>query len=238
MAAAERAGPPANEPRAATGPIVHHVVVGHPNPASFCRSMARTYCEAVVANGQVGDLHDLYMHSFDPLLRVEERPGPAYRLHADVAAELDRVQRSDVLVLAFPIWFGLPPAIIKGYVDRILGAGFVTSTLSEHRPSPVLKGKRLVILSSSGTTRPWLEERGQYSGLRHAFDLYLTEIFGMTGPDRMHFDGIVPDARPDYIDQCLEDVRQRTNAICADLLRLRHAERAREAMRRQGGRQP
>lgn len=210
--------------------VHHHVVLGHPDPGSFCHALAERYCAAAAENGQDASLEDLYAEGFDPLLKRNERPGPDYVLHDDVAGELRKLRAADVLVLVYPIWFGSPPAIIKGYVDRVMGANFDAENLPRDVPNTMLEGKRLVLISTSQTTRPWLEEHGQYVGLQQAFDRYLADAYGMTGPDRMHFDAIVPGVKPDYLRQCLEELRQHVRGICADVLSARHAAHAREAL--------
>src|SRR5512138_237891 len=42
----------------------------------------------------------------------------------DIAREQDRLRRADLLVLQFPVWWGAPPAILKGWFDRVLAYGF------------------------------------------------------------------------------------------------------------------
>jgi NAD(P)H dehydrogenase (quinone) len=210
---------------AAIRPIRHHVVLAHPSADSFCHAIADAYCDEARACWHEPRLHDLYGQAFDPVLKASECPGPDYRPSGDVAAELAIVAEAQVLVLVYPIWFGLPPAMMKGYVDRVLGADFVASCIRDHQPSPLLGGKRLVVVTTSATTRPWLEEQGQYGALRQAFDLYLCAIFGMNGPDRIHFDAIVPGTKAPYIEQCLTTVRQRARAICAEEQSARHAAR-------------
>ena len=125
-------------------------------------------------------LRDLYAIGFDPVLRDSERPGAAgFAPAPDVAAELALIRDSNVIVLVYPIWFGMPPAIIKGYIDRVLGAGLLARDIKSGEGHGPLEGKRLVILSSSASTMPWLEEHGQWASLRQAFDTYLTTIFAM-----------------------------------------------------------
>lgn len=52
---------------------------------------------------------------FDPLLKNEERPDRrGSSLSRDVRAELDALTGSDVIALVYPIWFGMPPAMLKG----------------------------------------------------------------------------------------------------------------------------
>lgn len=211
-------------------PIRHHVVLAHPSTDSFCHSVASAYCEEAKQCWHEPRLHDLYARGFDPVLKAGERPGPGYRPSEDVATELALVAETDVLVLVYPIWFGLPPAMMKGYVDRVLGADFVASRIRDHEPSPLLGGKRLVVVTTSATTRPWLEEQGQYSALRQAFDLYLNDIFGMHGHDRLHFDAIVPGTKVQYLEECIGAVRECARSICAEEQSARHAARQRRKL--------
>ena len=53
--------------------------------------------------------------SVNPLLKNEERPDRrGSSLSRDVRAELDALTGSDVIALVYPIWFGMPPAMLKG----------------------------------------------------------------------------------------------------------------------------
>jgi NAD(P)H dehydrogenase (quinone) len=219
--------------RPASEPARHLVVLGHPSPESLNRAIAETYCAAVRECGQTAFLRDLYAEGFDPVLKADERPGlPGYAQAPEVARELKLVARSDVFVLVYPIWFGGPPAIIKGYVDRVLGAGFTPEAIKEGRGHPLLAGKKLVSLSSSATTRPWLEEQGQWHGLRHSFERYLTTIFGMREPERLHFDAVTEPMPPGAALEYLEDVRQTARTIAAELAAERHRGAAQAAVAR------
>ncbi|UIJ46324.1 NAD(P)H-dependent oxidoreductase [Sphingomonas cannabina] len=204
-------------------PIRHLVVLGHPAPGSFNHTVAQTYCETVEACCQQAEVRDLYAIGFDPLLKADERPaGDRFEPAPDVAAELALLRECDVVTLIYPLWFGMPPAIIKGYIDRVLGAGFGPSSIKHDLPNPMLRGKHLMILSSSATTRPWLEEHGQWVSLRQAFDTYLSTIFAFASDDHVHFDAIVSGTKAQYIEECLEQARERTRLLCAKLLNAWH----------------
>ena len=198
--------------------IRHVVVLGHPAPDSLNHQVAETYCEMVRRCGQEAVLRDLYASGFDPLLKADERPGYGTGAHApDVAAELDALEGVRALVFVYPIWFGSPPAIIKGYVDRVLSAGFGPREVKAGAAHPLLAGARLMTFSSSATTMPWLSERGQWISLRQAFDNYLTGVFAMREARRRHFDAVVEGSKERFILQMLEDVRQDATALCATL---------------------
>ena len=205
--------------------IRHLVVLAHPAENSFNRSIATEYCETVERCGQTAILRDLYAMDFDPRLRANERPGIAgFTMSPVVEQELALVRDCAVVTLVYPLWFGMPPAMIKGYIDRVLGAGVEVRDIKNARPHPLLGGKHLLILSSSGTTRPWLEEHGQWVALHQAFEIYLSLIFGFASSDRLHFDAIVPGCDSQYVGENLYAAHQKAREICADVVSRRHSE--------------
>lgn len=223
----------AHAPRGgAPDPLRQLVVLGHPSPTSFNRAIAETYCAAVRECGQQPMLRDLYAIGFDPLLHADERAEIDIERRPDVAAELEFVRSADAIVLIYPIWFGGPPAIIKGYIDRVLGAGFRAGALKAGRGHPLLAGKNLLTLSSSATTLPWLEEKGQWLALRQAFDKYLVAAFQMGSAEHVHFDAVVEDMAERIVYEHLETARRAAFAFSADLNSARHAARARAALAR------
>jgi len=175
-------------------PPRHAVIVCHPDETSFTMSVARTYCAVVTANGQSAVLRDLYRIGFDPVLKGAERKrGGDFVPAPDVAAELALLQGADAFVLIYPIWFGTPPAMLKGYVERVLGAGFSFDTMSHKLAQPLhplLGGKQLLSFSSSGMKRQWLEEQGAWLSLQTIFDGYLARAFWMSTPEHVHFDAV------------------------------------------------
>jgi NAD(P)H dehydrogenase (quinone) len=211
--------------------IGHLVLLGHPAPGSFNHSMAMAYCAAVRDCGQSATLRDLYAIGFNPLLGAAERPDSAgFTPAPDVEAELDLIRASQVITLVYPIWFGMPPAIIKGYVDRVFGAGFAAHDIKAGSPHPLLHGKRLVILSSSAATRPWLDQQGQWESLRQAFDTYLTTIFSLHSCDHLHFDAVVSGLGAQIVREDIAKVEEQARKTCSQILAERHAAaRARRA---------
>lgn len=207
------------------GDIRHLVVLGHPADESFNRTVADAYCDAVRGCGQTALLRDLYALGFDPLLKAGERPGPDFRPAPDVQAELDLLAASAAVTLVYPIWFGMPPAIIKGYIDRVLGAGFMARDIKAGTPHPLLHGKHLMIFSTSASTRPWLEEQGQWVALRQAFDTYLTTIFSLESNSHVHFDAIVDGLKEQFVRENLQTVEDAARGLCSTLLAERHASR-------------
>lgn len=204
--------------------IRHHLVFANPSRASFDGQIVDAYVETAGRLGQEVIVRDLYAMKFDPVLRDEERPlhGDG-RVSADVAAELDLLEAADILVLVYPIWFALPPAILKGYVDRVLGSQYSFRDVQQRSGHPALKGKPLLSFSTSGAALSWLHEQGQVGSLRDIFDSYLWQGFGMQQAEHIRIDSVVPDMSPAYAGEQLDRVRATVERTCAKLLSERHA---------------
>lgn len=197
------------------GRAKHVVILCHPEEDSFNASVARTYCETVAGIGHEAVLRDLYRIGFDPVLKATEQPGrPDFQLEADVANELDVINGADVFVLVYPIWFGTPPAMMKGYVERVFGSGFSHRAVRARQYHPMLSGSRLLSFTSSGTTQQWLEEQGAWRSLRQLFDQYIAQAFSLDRHEHVHFSAIVEGLKPRFIEENLEQVRQEARKIC------------------------
>lgn len=198
-------------------PPKHAVIVAHPEPDSFALSVAKTYVDAVEARGQIAVLRDLYRLNFDPVLKANERlPAGPFTPAPDVAAELEAIQGSEVFVLVYPLWFGTPPAILKGYIERVLGAGFSRPSGPLHRPAhPLLGGRQLLSFSSSGSSERWVEEQGVARGLQAILDGYLARAFWMDTPQHVHFGRISADLDDETASTYLARVRRQAEAMCS-----------------------
>ncbi len=201
----------------------HAVILCHPDPASFNRAIADAYCAAVREAGQEAILRDLYAIGFDPILKADERPTlPDIRISADVAYELSILRECDLFVLIYPIWFGTPPALMKGYVERVLGSGVAPKSLRLPGRAGFLVGKRLLSFTTSATHAPWLSEQGEWLALRHLFDRYLVDAFDMRADEHIHFADIAAGLDPALAAAHLARVRQQAAHSCALVAAERH----------------
>lgn len=196
-------------------PVAHRIVLAHPDSDSFCASVARCWIERAQKHHQTCTLRDLYAEGFDPILKANERPGkPDYAPAADVLQECDRLASTDVLVLVYPMWFGSLPAMLKGYLERVLGnAARYVGDEPHERP---LTGTRLVQISTSSTTTAWLAEKGVESAMHTLFDRYLADVLGAERAHRLNLDAIVEGMSPERGMMELEKVKQMADRVCAD----------------------
>jgi NAD(P)H dehydrogenase (quinone) len=194
---------------------LHIVVLAHPDPESFNASVARTYVETVTAHGHRAHVRDLYRLCFDPVLKNHERPDHrGFTISDDVVAERAAIAGAAVYTLVYPIWFGLPPAILVGYIDRVFGASVTPAEIRARAGEGVLSGKRLMSIISSGTPDIWLDEQGQIEGLRSVLGRYLQNSFHMSAAEHLQLGHIVQDMPGPFVEQNLLDVKDRAQQLC------------------------
>lgn len=197
-------------------PSTHLVVSANPSPGSFDNAIAETYMSVARDHGHRVVVRDLYALGFDPVLKLEERPGHIdWQPRPDVVVELDYVRAADVIVLVYPIWYGFPPAMLKGYVDRVLGAGYSYRDFHDQKGQSPLVGKPLVSFSTSGLPLSWLGEKGQVLSLREIFDVYLWRGFAMKQSEHVMIDSVVPNISTAYVREQLDRVRHTAARTCA-----------------------
>ncbi len=168
-------------------PATHAIIVCHPARESFTLSVATRYADAVRREGHKVILRDLYRCGFDPVLKDAERHGiPG----SDVEKEWTVLGNPDVYVLVYPIWYGAPPAMIKGYIERVFGAGRLTGRPPSEGDDDRITGKYLVSLASSGRVQAWLKEKGVPNSLKTIFDHYQSDVLGFSESRRYHFGGV------------------------------------------------
>ncbi len=104
------------------------IVVAHPIHQSLTQEMARRVSEAIIASGagHSAEIVDLMAEGFDPRFTVQdiavlaEEAAPSQ----DVLAEQARLDRSDALVLVYPVYWWSMPALLKGWIDRVFVNGW------------------------------------------------------------------------------------------------------------------
>jgi NAD(P)H dehydrogenase (quinone) len=193
----------------------HAVVVAHPNLESLTLGCAGAYREAAEAAGHEVIVRDLYRMGFDPCLKPSEVPGPkGYAAAPDVAAERKLLVDVDVFALVYPLWFNAPPAILKGYVDRVFSMGFGYGP-AFGGTEPKLVGKRLISVTFSGAPDHWIRDTGGLDALLTVFDRHLASMCGLQLLDHLHFGGIVAGIRPEAAEEILADVRARVRQAFA-----------------------
>ena len=129
------------------------VIVGHPAADSWCGALADSYAAAARAGGHEVRMVHLAQLDFDPSLHEGYRQIQA--LEPDLLAAQATVAWAEHVVIAYPIWWGSVPALLKGFLDRILLPGFAFKYRpGKAFPEQLLRGRSAQLLVSMDTP-PW-----------------------------------------------------------------------------------
>jgi NAD(P)H dehydrogenase (quinone) len=130
------------------------MIVAHPNRASFNHAIAGACSSALTDNGHEVTAHDLYEERFNPALPHAELPREA-ALPAAIQRHCDEISQAEGIVIIHPNWWGQPPALLKGWVDRVLRPGvayeFLEGDKGEGVPRGLLKVSCAIIFNTSNT---------------------------------------------------------------------------------------
>lgn len=188
----------------------HAVIFAHPRAHSFTASIASAYQDAAHSLGHSVVTRDLYRMGFDPRLTERELPFAAdFQPGSDVLSERELLKEVEVFAFVYPLWLNAPPAILKGYLDRVFGFGFAYG--AGGRSQPLMEGRSLITFSSSGAPLHWVQETGAFEAIGKLFDTYFAELCGMAFREHVHFGGIGPMIRDDAVTAKLVAVRECVN---------------------------
>jgi NAD(P)H dehydrogenase (quinone) len=130
------------------------VILSHPDKKSFNHAIALTTVETLKENGHEVFFHDLYEENFDALLPTEEIQKDAC-LPVEIEMHCNEIAAADGIVIIHPNWWGQPPAILKGWVDRVIRPGvayeFIESDSGEGVPNGLLTAQSAIVFNISNT---------------------------------------------------------------------------------------
>ncbi len=130
------------------------IVWAHPDPTSFTHALAARTAETVRAAGHDAILRDLYADGFDPILPAAEQHR-ATELPPDIEAATAEVAGADGLVVIHPNWWGMPPAIMTGWIDRAFRPGrayaFQAQDSGEGIPVGLMRARTAIVFNTANT---------------------------------------------------------------------------------------
>jgi NAD(P)H dehydrogenase (quinone) len=144
------------------------IVHAHPEPRSFNRALTDVAVELLTAAGGAVQVSDLYAIGFKATADADdfgEREDPEFlrldreqtysheraAVAADIRAEQEKVAWADLLILQYPMWWFGPPAILKGWADRVFTRGFAYAPGRKY-DTGLMRGKRAMLSVTTGTS--------------------------------------------------------------------------------------
>lgn len=133
------------------------VVLAHPNPDSYTHAVASTATDALQSGGHQVTMLDLCSLGFRAAMSADERR--AY--HSDqpvldpmVHEHIELIRHADALVFIYPTWWSSMPAVLKGWLERVMVPGVGFAFNDRHRVRPALTNVRQIIgISTYGSPR-------------------------------------------------------------------------------------
>ena len=130
------------------------VILAHPNRNSFNHAIAENAVFQIKRNGHHAVFHDLYAEKFDSILPEDEIPSDAL-LPAEIGLHCNEIKAADGIIIVHPNWWGQPPAILKGWIDRVIRPGvaynFLEGDMGEGVPTGLLKARAAIVFNTSNT---------------------------------------------------------------------------------------
>ncbi len=159
-----------------------HIVLAHPEAKSFNGRLSRISQSVLGGAGWQHTLSDLYAMDFDPREGANHyksrkdaevfHPQTEQRFNADnqttpldVDAESKRLLDCDLLVAHFPLWWFGPPAILKGWMDRVFIYGRMYRSTMRY-DTGICRGKKMIACVTTGTSEDNCAHNGREGDTR------------------------------------------------------------------------
>lgn len=146
---------------------MHALIVHcHPEPESFNAALTTVATDTLDGLGHSVEVSDLYAEAFDPAEKAAHYADRADAVHfsalaeqrhasrtdtlpADVSREIARLERAELVIFQFPLWWHAQPAMLKGWFDRVfVNGGLYTSTMRYDRG--YFRGRRAICSVTTG----------------------------------------------------------------------------------------
>jgi NAD(P)H dehydrogenase (quinone) len=128
----------------------------HPLDDSFHAAIRKEALAGLAEAGHEVDLLDLYAEGFDPVLTAERRRDyhDPERNRRNNEAYVERLMAANALVVQFPTWSFGPPAMLKGWFDRMFGPGIALDLSDPGHAKPTLQHiERITGIATYGRPR-------------------------------------------------------------------------------------
>jgi putative NADPH-quinone reductase len=196
------------------------LIVCHPNTGSFNHSVALQARQTLEDLGHEVALHDLYAEGFNPVLPAPEL---ARRFSFDPVVQLhsSELGGADGLLIFHPDWWGEPPAMLKGWIDRVLRPGiayeYEGEEFLEKKKIPLLGGKKGIVFCTTNER----DDAGEAGGVEILKKLWTRRILGYCGMDAschvlndtFHSDGHKRGAWVSFVKSILSESFPREGAV-------------------------
>ncbi|MDD1733075.1 MAG: NAD(P)H-dependent oxidoreductase [Methanothrix sp.] len=185
------------------------VILAHPRSNSFNHAIGEAAVHVLEAEGHQVAFHDLYAEGFDPILGWKEIPKGS-QIDGTIAMHCRDLVEAEGIIVVHPNWWGMPPAMLKGWVDRVIRPGvayeFLEGDSGDGVPRGLLQARIALVFNTSNT--PLQREQEAFGDPLQT--LWKNCIFGLCGIGdfRRKSYGVVVTSTEEQRQAWLDDVRE------------------------------
>lgn len=185
------------------------IILAHPKKDSFNHAIVEVIIKTLKHLRHEVFFHDLYAEKFNPVLPDEEIPEDGI-IDPVIRKYCKEISESDGIIIVHPDWWGQPPAILKGWIDRVLRPGiayeFLEGDPGEGIPHGLLKARTALVFNTSNT--PAQREKNVFGDpLENLWNNCIFDLCGVKNFYRKMY-GVIVTSTPEKRKSWLEDVSE------------------------------
>ena len=136
------------------------IVYCHPNPDSFNHGILKSVVKGLTQAGHDYQIADLYAEQFQPaMITADFAQFSGKDMPVDIQREQKRIEWSDGVIFIFPLWWWTMPAMLKGWIDRVMSYGWAWEDPSDP-DSGNLRRRKILMMVTAGASEKALAKRG------------------------------------------------------------------------------
>jgi putative NADPH-quinone reductase len=186
------------------------LILGHPKPNSLNHAIAEKNITVLEKLGHEVIFHDLYQERFDPVLPLNEENIPEEELPEFLRKHLCDFKEADGVIFIHPNWWGGPPAILRGWIDRVVRTNSCYNFTKDGVVSHV-GGKIVQIFSTSNTPRE-IELKVFGDPVENFWKVVVFGLLGTKSFERRNFESVVlstPEERQSWLEEIASILNRR-----------------------------
>lgn len=169
-------------------------VIAHPVPTSFNHAIRREVEAGLADAGHSVKIADLYAEGFQPaMIEADFAQFSGDPLPIAIQAEQARVEWSDAMIFIFPLWWWSMPAMMKGWIDRVMSYGFAWKDPRDP-DSAGMRHRKIIVMITAGDDAEGLAKRGYDTALHTQLNVGTWDYCGFKDVTTRIFHGVTPGA--------------------------------------------
>lgn len=182
------------------------IITSHPYDGSFNASIKTVAEQAISKKGHNVNVIDLIEDGFSPVMTGDDlKMWSQGKCNDPMVEKYQReIQKSDVIVFPFPIWWGAMPAVLKGFCDKVLLPGWAYRYGDNGEMIGMLTGKKAIVITTMETP---IQVFNDYfnNPVNGAFIKDTLQVCGLDVAKHMEIDKIVSGGK-DYTDDKMQQI--------------------------------